>query len=52
MPADVEPSFALLFADLAKQAGIPADMIESWIADKGGKVDTDKLVRLPLLVPL
>ena len=31
--------------DLAKKAGIPADTIESWIAAKGGKLDTDKLVK-------
>jgi len=34
---------------LAKKAGIPADTIESWIASKGGKIDTDKLVSFFLL---
>jgi hypothetical protein len=31
--------------DVAKKAGIPADQIESWVASKGGKIDTEQLVR-------
>ena len=31
--------------DLAKKAGIPADTLEAWISAKGGKLDTDKLVK-------
>jgi len=38
--------------DLAKKAGIPADTIESWIAAKGGKIDTDKLVSFSLPIYL
>ncbi|CED82578.1 hypothetical protein [Phaffia rhodozyma] len=30
---------------VAKKAGIPADTIESWLADKSGKVDTENLIK-------
>lgn len=31
--------------DLARKAGLPADTIESWLAEKGGKFDTDAFVK-------
>lgn len=30
---------------VAKKAGIPADQIESWLASKGGKLDTEALIK-------
>lgn len=31
--------------EIANKAGLPADTIESWLATKSGKIDTEHLVR-------